>query len=132
MVQASPEAEAPAPAMPPKDEEPGFWASLGEQKKRKYMHERNERLKTEIQDQIQARVDKKEADRIAKEEADRIATAALAGEQPEQSSFEEPKGGAAPFNAFGASEPVAPTMANVKEEPHSESDDQLRRQKLLL
>ena len=28
---ASPEAEVPAPAMPPKDEEPGFWAALDEQ-----------------------------------------------------------------------------------------------------
>ena len=63
-------------------------------------------------------------DRIAKEEADRLATAALAAGQPEQSSFQEPKGGAPPFNAFGASEPVAPTVANVKEEPQSESDEE--------
>ncbi len=75
---ASPEAAVPAPtaskappAMPPNvEEQPGFFASLGEQEKREYMHERNERLKKEIHDQVQARIDKKEADRIAKEQAD--------------------------------------------------------------
>ena len=122
---ASPEAAVPAPtaskappAMPPKvEEQPGFFAALTEQEKREYMHERNERLKKEIHEQIQARIDKQEADRIA--------TAALADEPPEQGSFEEPGAGAAPFNVFGATSPaVAPTMANVKEEHNSESEEE--------
>ena len=131
---ASPEAAAPAPtaskappAMPKVEEQPGFFAGLTGHEKRDYMNERNERLKKEIRDQIQARIDKHEADRIAKEQADRIATAALADEQPEkpeQGSFEEPGSGAAPFNVFGATPPVAPTMANVKEEQNSESEEE--------
>ena len=133
---AYPEAAVPAPtaskappAMPPNvGEQPGIFASLGEQETREYRHERNERLKKEIHDQIQARIDKKDADRIAKEQADRIATAALADEQaekPGQGSFEEPGSGAAPFNVFGAASPaVAPTMANVKEEQHCESEEE--------
>ena len=69
---ASPEAAVPAPtaskappAMPKVEEQPGFFAGLTGQEKKDYMNERNERLKKEIRDQIQARIDKQEADRIA-------------------------------------------------------------------